>query len=231
MIRVLATGSSGNSYIVSARGENLLVELGISFKTIKKDLDFDLSNVVGALVTHEHKDHCKGVKEALNNGIDVYMSAGTKEGIGIEHHRIHIVKSKETFKIGNFTILAFNSQHDVNEPLGFLIYHPSIGKILFATDTYYLEYKFNDCDYIMIECNYDEDILHQLPPWRARIIKSHMSVQTCIETLKTWNLSKCKKILLIHLSHDNGDPVKFQKEVQGYTGIETIIAEKGVEIL
>lgn len=230
MIKVLATGSSGNSYIVSAGRENLLVELGINFKEIKKDLDFNLSNVVGALVTHEHKDHCKGVKEALNNGIDVYMSTGTKEGIGIEHHRIHTVKSKETFRIGNFTILAFNSKHDVNEPLGFLIYHPSIGKILFATDTYYLEYKFNDCDYIMIECNYDEDILHQLPSWRARTIKSHMSMQTCIETLKTWNLSKCKNILLIHLSNDNGDPVKFQKEIQEHTGIETTIAKKGVVI-
>ena len=230
MIRVLATGSSGNCYIVETSDESLILECGINIKSIMEGLNFDLSKVKGCLISHSHSDHSKSVKKILDKSIDVFTGEKTIKELNIESHRLHPVYPKLAFKVGGFTILPFDVQHDV-QCLGYLIYHKETGKILFATDTYYLKYKFDGCNYVMIECNYDEDILHQLPPWRARIIKSHMSVQTCIETLKTWNLSKCKKILLIHLSHDNGDPVKFQKEVQGYTGIETIIAEKGVEIL
>lgn len=229
MIRVLATGSSGNCYIVETSDESLILECGINIKSIMEGLNFDLSKVKGCLISHSHSDHSKSVKKILDKSIDVFTGEKTIKELNIESHRLHPVYPKLAFKVGGFTILPFDVQHDV-QCLGYLIYHKETGKILFATDTYYLKYKFDGCNYVMIECNYDEDILHQLPPWRARIIKSHMSVQTCIETLKTWNLSKCKKILLIHLSHDNGDPVQFQKEILEHTGIETTIAKKGVVI-
>ena len=60
MLKVLASGSSGNSYIYEVDNEILLIELGINFKDIKKALDFDLSNVKGAIITHSHGDHAKG---------------------------------------------------------------------------------------------------------------------------------------------------------------------------
>lgn len=43
MIKVLASGSTGNSYIIQAEEEILLLECGINFKEIKQGLDFDLS--------------------------------------------------------------------------------------------------------------------------------------------------------------------------------------------
>lgn len=36
MIKVVATGSTGNSYIIQAGEEILLLELGVNFKNIKK---------------------------------------------------------------------------------------------------------------------------------------------------------------------------------------------------
>ena len=234
MIRVVATGSTGNAYIIQAGEEILLLELGINFKDIKKALNYDLSKVTGALVTHEHKDHSKGVNEAMKSGIDVYMSLGTSTGIDLIHeyqrHRLNLIKAKKSFKIGDFTIMPFETQHDVYEPLGFLIYHPSIGKIVFATDTYYLKSKFKNVDHILIECNYSEDVLPQLPLWRARTIKSHMSLETLKETLKTWDLEGTKDITLIHISHDNGNPDRFQKQIEEMTGIKTYAAVPGLEI-
>lgn len=230
MIKVVATGSSGNSYIIQAGEEILLLELGINFKNIKKELGFNLSNVVGALVTHEHKDHCKCVNEVIKSGIDVYMSKGTAAGIEFKvpvemvSNRIHYLKHAESYHIGNFLIVPFNTQHDVNEPLGFLIYHKDIGKILFATDTYYLKNTFRDIDHILIECNYSEDVLSQLPPWRARTIKSHMSLETLKDTLEFWNLEKTKDITLIHISSDNGNPNRFREEIEELTGIKTYVA-------
>lgn len=230
IIKILASGSSGNCYILETKEESLILECGINIKDIVMGINYDLSKVKGCLISHSHSDHSKSVKKILDKSIDVFTGEETIKELGIISHRLHQVIPKVSFKVGGFTILPFDVKHDV-QCMGYLIYHEDIGKVLFATDTYYLEYKFNDCNYVMIECNYDEDILHQLPPWRARTIKSHMSMQTCIEALKTWNLSKCKNILLIHLSSDNGDPVKFQEEVQKATEINTIIAKKGVEIL
>ena len=234
MVRVIATGSTGNSYIIQAGEEILLLELGINFKDIKKALNYDLSKVVGALVTHEHKDHSKGVNEAIKSGIDVYMSEGTATGIEFKGssfgHRLNYLKNKELCKIGDFTIIPFETQHDVNEPLGFLIYHKELGKIVFVTDTYYLKSKFKNVAHILIECNYSEDVLPQLPPWRARTIKSHMSLRTLKDTLKTWDLEGTKDITLIHISHDNGNPDRFQKEIEEMTGIKTYAAVPGLEI-
>ncbi|MBC8059294.1 MAG: hypothetical protein H7Y18_01360 [Clostridiaceae bacterium] len=117
--------------------ECLILECGIPFIEVKKALDFNLATVVGCLVTHEHGDHCKYVKDVINSGIDVYMSSGTKEAIGIESHRIKTVISFDTFKVGGFTVLAFDVRHDCEEPFGYVIHHKDTGSILFATDTFY----------------------------------------------------------------------------------------------
>lgn len=231
MIKVIATGSKGNAYVLQAGGEILLLELGIKFKDIKKALNFNLSNVVGALITHEHKDHSVGVNEAIKSGIDVYMSKGTKEEIGIESYRINEIKSQKSFKLGGFTILPFDTQHDVKEPLGFLIYHPVVGKVLFATDTFYLKYVFKDVDHILIECNYSESILTDLEPYRARLLKSHMSLETLKDTLKTWDLKGTKDITLIHISEGNGEPEYFREEIEKSTGIRTMVAVPGLEVM
>lgn len=236
MIKVVATGSSGNSYIIQVREEILLLELGINFRSIKKELGFDLSKVVGALVTHEHKDHCKCIDDVIKAGIDIYMSKGTSEGIKYKasdeavKNRVHYLKHAESYHIGNFLVVSFNVQHDVNEPLGFLIYHKDLGKIVFATDTYYLKNTFRDIDHVFIECNYSEDVLPSLPAWRARTIRSHMSLETLKDTLKTWDLEGTKDITLIHISSDNGNPNRFQKEIEEQTGIKTYIAVPGLEI-
>lgn len=230
IIKVIATGSSGNAYIIKTKEEILLLELGINFKKIKLDADFEFNKVVGVLVTHEHGDHSKGVADAVNCGIDIYMSKGTKESIGIESHRINIVEHNKPFKVGNFTIIAFDVQHDVNEPFGFLIYHAELGKILFITDSYYVKNRFADINHLLIECNYSEDIIPTLPPFRARTIKSHMSLETLKEMLSTMDLSKTKDITLIHISHDNGEPDRFQREIEELTNIKTYIGEKGLII-
>lgn len=69
MIKVLASGSKGNCYLIETSKEILILECGIAWKDIVCKLNFDLSKVVGCLISHEHKDHCKDIKHILNNGI------------------------------------------------------------------------------------------------------------------------------------------------------------------
>ncbi|WP_347472793.1 MBL fold metallo-hydrolase [Clostridium kluyveri] len=74
---VLGSGSAGNCYLLQNRDETLILECGLPYKTIIKGLNFNLIDVAGCLVTHEHKDHSKAIKELISNGIDVYSSSGT----------------------------------------------------------------------------------------------------------------------------------------------------------
>lgn len=232
-IKVLASGSSGNCYLLETEKETLIIECGIRYRDILKGLNFDLNKVVGCLISHEHGDHSKAINEIMNAGIDVYMSVGTKEGIDFKSsatHRINIVKHGKRYKIGGFDVVPFNVEHDVSEPLGFLLQHKELGRILFATDTYYLRNTFINVDHILIECNYSEDILEEIPLYRARVLKSHMSLETLKETLKTWDLSRTKDITLIHISEGNGEPKRFRKEIEEITGIKTYVAIPGLEI-
>lgn len=53
-LKVLASGSKGNCYILQSPTGSLLIEAGIPWKEIQKGLDFDLRQVVGCLISHEH---------------------------------------------------------------------------------------------------------------------------------------------------------------------------------
>src|SRR5260221_9371765 len=126
-LRVLASGSAGNCYLLENSTECLIIEVGIRFENIKQALNFNLRNVVGALVSHEHADHSQGVRKALLSGIDCYMSQGTASALKIEHHRLNIISHNQKTKVGNFEIMAFDVKHDCAEPLGFLIRHHETG--------------------------------------------------------------------------------------------------------
>lgn len=224
-IKTLATGSKGNCYHITDGSTPLLLECGISFKDIQKGVNFETSSLGGVLVTHEHKDHCKGVESVLNRGLDVYMSQGTREALSLEHHRIKTVKSKEQFRVGTWTILPFDVQHDVNEPLGFLLQSDNGSKLLFATDTYYVKYRFKGLTHIMIECNYDQQTLDENvdsgrihPAMKKRVMRSHFSLENLLEFFKANDLSKVEEIHLLHLSDGNSNMERIFKAVARATG-------------
>jgi phosphoribosyl 1,2-cyclic phosphodiesterase len=53
-LKVLASGSKGNCYLLSTPTGILLIEAGIPWKQIQKGLNFDLREVVACLISHEH---------------------------------------------------------------------------------------------------------------------------------------------------------------------------------
>lgn len=224
-IKTLATGSKGNCYHITDGSTPLLLECGISFKDVQKGVNFETSRLGGVLVTHEHKDHCKGVESVLNRGLDVYMSKGTQEALSLDHHRIKTVESKKQFRVGTWTVLPFDVQHDVNEPLGFLLQSDNGGKLLFATDTYYVKYRFTGLTHIMIECNYDQQTLNENvesgrvhPAMKKRVMRSHFSLENLLEFFKANDLSKVEEIHLLHLSDGNSNVERIFKAVARATG-------------
>src|SRR5690625_2922535 len=224
-IKTLASGSSGNAYLITDGHTPLLLECGISYRDIQIATNFQTSNIAGCLISHEHKDHSKTLKDVLRAGIDVYASQGTIDQEGIDHHRLKSIKAKQQFKIGTWSILPFDIQHDVAEPLGFLLMNQQGEKLLFATDTFYVKYKFKGLTHIMIECNYSLDILNENiesgrvhPAMKRRLMKSHFSLENVKEFLKANDLSKLQEIHLLHLSDSNSNEEQFKKEIQELTG-------------
>jgi phosphoribosyl 1,2-cyclic phosphodiesterase len=229
-IKTLASSSTGNAYILSDGHTSLLLECGIPIDKLKKSCNYRLSGILSCLVTHEHKDHSKASKDVMAAGIDLYCSEGTAEAAELSGHRLHIIKAEQQFKIGSWIIKPFSTQHDAKEPLGFLIANGE-DKLLFATDTFYLRYKFKGLTHIMLECNYDLQTLDENIATgyvderrRSRLLRSHMSLQQCKATLQANDLSRMKEIHLIHLSFKNSDAPRFKREIQQITGKRVYIA-------
>ena len=65
---------------------------------------------------------------------------------------------------------------------------------------------------------------------RVRVIESHMSLDTCRETLQANDLSETRRIILIHLSDRNSDATQFKKTIARATGREVITADRGQTI-
>ncbi len=226
-VHVIGSSSRGNCYILETPTDWLMLECGVNFRDTQKTLNFDLSKIVGCLVTHEHQDHCKSIKDVIKNGIDCYMSNGTDDAIGYESHRIKTLRPNLPFGIGDFTILPFDVQHDCTEPLGYLImYKPTGEKLLFVTDTYYIKYKYKNLNYIMVECNHIADLIEN-SVIRNRLMKSHFSLENVKDFLTANDMGSVRKIILLHLSGDNSDARRMIKEIEDLTKIDTEVADSG----
>jgi phosphoribosyl 1,2-cyclic phosphodiesterase len=229
--KAYASGSRGNFYTVDDGSTKLMIECGLPFKEIQRILEFKISDITACLLSHEHKDHSRAVKDVIKVGIDVYMSEGTAKEAGASGHRVKTILPKKQFNIGTWTILPFDTQHDAKEPLGFLLANQFGDKLLFATDTYYIKYRFNDLSIIAVECNFSRDILkanvaNGLVPveLKNRLLQSHFSLENVKEFLKANDLSKVREIWLLHLSDDNSDADRFKREIQELTGKMVFVA-------
>lgn len=235
---VIGSSSAGNCYILENGTEALLIEAGVKFKSIKQALGYNISHVVGCIITHEHNDHSTAAGDVMQAGIQVYTSKGTAAALGISnHHRSTIVENQKKFKAGGFTIMPFEVKHDAAEPVGYWIQHEETGNVLFITDTYYVPFTFKNLNNVIVEANYSQEILDERlrkgasPEFlRNRVLQSHMSLRTCKEFLKANDLSKVNNIVLIHLSDSNSNAAQFQLEVEQMTGKKVHVADSGLII-
>lgn len=230
---VLGSSSSGNGYILEdSDGNVLLLEAGVKLKEIKKALDFNIRGLVGCLISHRHGDHIGHVQDYLKAGINVYTHSENK----VTGHRFTALEAKKEIKVGPWKVKPFDVVHDV-PTFGFLLDHSESGKVCFITDTVYCKYTFSGLNNVIIEANYCEEIMTKRfldgslnGLVRARISKSHMSLQSTLEFLKANDLSAVNQVILIHLSSKNSDPVQFHQKVSEATGKTVHIAKPGIEI-
>ncbi len=224
-LKVLGSESSGNCYLLESFFEIIILEAGISFHEVKKALNYDLRKITACFITHSHGDHCKYAADYMKAGIDIYTSSETIQAAGLSGHRLHPIQSNSMIRIGEFKIIPFPVPHGV-PTLGFLISHPFSGSILFVTDAACIPNKFNSLNHILIEANYQDDILTS-----DRAVGKHMSLDTCLEFLRANDMKQVRNIVLLHLSSANSDAKLFKKSVKTIAPNASVwVADKGLEV-
>jgi phosphoribosyl 1,2-cyclic phosphodiesterase len=229
-ITVIASGSKGNAYCINDGVSSLLLDAGIPVKRIQENIGFGLSDLAGALISHKHKDHSKAVLGVIRYGVDVYAPREVFEALGVTSHRARVLEAMRGVKVGSYSVMPFDCKHDcVN--FGYLIQSAATGeRLLYLTDTYYVKYRFERLDYIMAECNYSDDMANEnikngvMPPqMKLRLMKSHMNVDTLVGMLEANDLSRLKRVYLLHMSERNGDEAGFVERVRRVTGAEIYV--------
>lgn len=212
----IASSSHGNAYVVASGRSRLLIEAGIAHRTLIRALgDFPDA----ALLTHEHKDHSRCVKELLMDGVPVYMSLGTALALDcaalvaesdteqsyIGTDGAQLLEADKTYQIGGFKVRPFRTFHDCAEPLGFFIVDQDGESLVFATDTVNMAYRFlPPVTILAVEANHNAEILarsERMPvKTRERVANTHMEISRLCRQLRRMDLSRCREIVLLHLS-------------------------------
>lgn len=218
-LKVLSSGSIGNCYLLETDAETLVLDCGISFKDIKIGLDFDLSRVVGTLVSHEHFDHSKSVKDFKKFGIDVWKPYLDEKKI-----------QKKRF--GSFNVQCFDLPHNGTENRGFLI-EVDGEKILYMTDFEYCSYVFakQKVNHILVECNYQQEYVNKDLPNFEHKVRGHCSLATCKEFVKVNATDRLETVLLLHMGQETCNPIECVAEVQKVANKAYVdYAREGLEV-
>lgn len=216
---VIGTGSDGNCYLLNVGNQTLVIEAGVVFSKVKKALNFDLSKVVGVLVSHEHGDHSDFIKDFQKFGKKIYCTGGTSSAL--KNYNFKQIYYLNSFEIGLFKITPFEVFHDAVQPAGFLIEFEG-KRLVFITDTCDIKTRFKNIDYWIIEANYSNKKLESSDldvRLKKRIQDTHMSIDRCKTILEAHNATNA---LLIHASNNHADKEEFLQKIP-----YAVVAENG----
>lgn len=222
----IASGSSGNAIVVDDGFSSILLDCGVSYKTLSKHTRVDLLS--GCIITHEHADHCKAWPELALRGVALFMSKGTERALYARTDNLSATLSLRILmprqRIGTFDVESFDVQHDAAEPIAVMLTsRKTDARALYVTDTASIDFSPQDVTHLIVECNHHELALEQMTNdyLRERVKSSHLSLEKLLTWLETFDRSKLREIHLVHLSDANSDEKLFVRLVQQKTAIPT----------
>lgn len=219
-IKTLASGSKGNCAIVLCDNTNLIIDMGISYLTLKRSLEensLSFQDFSGVLITHCHNDHIKGLSSLVKHtNLNVYIPEGMYDSLKeyVPYPKCCFIEDE--FFINDVKIELIHTSHDAPSSVGFII-EQNNKSLVYVTDTGYLNRKYLakmvGKDAYLIESNHDEVMLMDGPYPRflkERVISDtgHLSNHTTAKYLKKIIGPNTKNIILAHLSENNNTEEK-----------------------
>ena len=223
-ITTLASGSSGNSLLVSGGDTHILIDAGISFRRITaalNQLHIDPMSLTAVLVTHEHTDHVCGLATMVKKlPVPILASAGTAYQLT---HRLSLPEScvqpfsaGDTFDIGPLHCTSFSTPHDAADSVGYTVELDG-EKMALATDlghvTDTVRRAVLGSQLVVLESNHDEDWLRSGPypyPLKQRILgdRGHLCNEAGSQLAAQCVQAGAHTVILAHLSRENNTPAR-----------------------
>jgi phosphoribosyl 1,2-cyclic phosphodiesterase len=221
----LCSGSKGNSSLIRCGGNYLLIDAGASCKQIITAMTYhnlDPFCIAAILVTHTHVDHIRGLRVLCKKlpYTKVYGSFETLQTLLKEGH-VHPnqigfpISDKKEAHLGSYTVKSFPTDHDAEGSCGYRIYTEDDRRCAVCTDlghvTEEVHAGISGCDLVMLEANYDPDMLHRgrYPASLKRRIageQGHLSNGDCAQEAVRLVETGTSRLVLAHLSEENNTP-------------------------
>ena len=219
-IASLGSGSRGNATLVQHRDTTLLVDNGFSLKQFTQRLlrlELEPHSIDAVLLTHEHGDHSGGVQRlCASHGIPLWTAVGTARAALPPDFEYHRLVAGQSITIGEIEVLPVTVPHDASEPLQFIFHQLDNGRRLgLLTDTGHITSHivaaFNRLDGLLLEFNYDHDMLENGPypemlKQRVGGNHGHLSNQQSLDLLRQIDTGKLVCLIAAHISEKNNAP-------------------------
>lgn len=228
LVSVIASGSKGNATLIKSKNANVIVDLGISTKSLAAALsDFSLSldDLSAVFITHSHIDHFAGLNTFLKRrNIPLFASEETissicyaldnKNNEGIKEADWNCISPGSKFIYRDLSITPFEVPHDANGAMAYTFEDES-SKLGLVTDigciTNSVKFHLNNCDALVLEMNHDVRML--MDSDRTQLLKTrissklgHLSNDQAIEFLEELETGRLKYFFPAHISGDCNDP-------------------------
>lgn len=217
----LASGSKGNATLIMSDSTALLVDAGISYTAVARELRaFGLSpaKLDGVVVTHEHTDHICALPR-LGQCVPIYAHPLTAQAIYRRQGVLANYREQEFyeggFTVGDIDVIPFRIPHDAVYPLGYSFRTPDGAQVSVATDmgrpTVGVFNNIKNSEVVLLESNHDVDMLRAGPyPERLkrRILgdNGHLSNDMAAIFAERLIGSAVRTLLLGHMSEKNNLP-------------------------
>ncbi len=221
---VLGSGSAGNSTIIECGRTRILIDAGLSAKQLCLRLDslgVDPAGLSAILLTHEHGDHVRGLKNFLKkHPVPIFATAETAHVVREQNIGEAIWKTFEAgqaFAIDHLEIQSFAIQHDAVDPVGFVVSNRDFRFGLLSDAgqvTSSVTHHLRNLSALFVEANYDDELLEAdtKRPWsiKQRISSrhGHLSNVQVGQLLRQIAHADLTRIVFGHLSSDCNCPKK-----------------------
>ncbi len=227
----LASGSKGNCIYVGTKGAKILIDLGISYQSLRKrlsEIGVRVEEIDAVLITHEHTDHISGLPLLVRkHNIPIFANKDTAKGIYHAYKitaKFKIFTTAETFSYADLIFHPFSVPHDSMDPVGVTL---QVGryKIGVCADLGFapswVQKALKNCDYLYLEANHEPSMVHasfRPQTYKNRVLsrQGHLSNEACADLISHVFHPNLKAVYLAHLSGECNSKELALKTIREY---------------
>lgn len=214
--RSLASGSSGNAFLLKTEKASLLFDAGLRLPVLEGYLSgegVDARRLSGIFLSHEHRDHSAGAADLADRyGIPIWANYPTLKAAGLQSlASAAVLDIHRPTTVGDVEVMTFPVGHDAASPVGFFV--KVQGKtITIATDLGELAPDLPEVlsatDLVVLEANHDPEMLRngRYPPHLRRRVggpRGHLANAQTADILARHARRDAAEVWLAHLSRNN----------------------------